>query len=123
VALAREAGPWLQNLREDPDQAAREIGAAAMFAWAHGHLVARGHLDWIAALPLEQHLTLPDATRILAAHAAPGSDGTDQRWLVPTQSDDEMRALHLGPVVCGPLALAHGPDGRGGTGAERGQRE
>ncbi|MGH2370643.1 MAG: metallophosphoesterase family protein [Chloroflexota bacterium] len=98
-----EPGPSLSKLREDAKEAARLIGSAAMFAWTHGHLVGRGQLAWLAALPLEQRLTLPDGTRLLAAHAAPGSDGSDERWITPAQSDDELRVLLEGceaDLVC-----------------------
>jgi predicted phosphodiesterase len=98
-----EPGPSLPELRRKPEEAARLIELAALFAWAHGHLVARGHLDWIAALPLELRLTLPDGTRVLGNHAAPGSDGTDGLALRPSQSDDDLRALLAGcdaDVVC-----------------------
>ena len=44
-ALAEgEPGPSLREVRRDPGAAARQIEAAAMFAWAHGHLVGRGLL-------------------------------------------------------------------------------
>jgi predicted phosphodiesterase len=105
---AGEPGPALQALQRDPEgtsggRAVAVATSAALFAWAHGHLVARGHLDWIAALPLELRLTLPDGTRLLGAHAAPGSDGTDGKALIPPQSEDETRALLAGSeagLVC-----------------------
>jgi predicted phosphodiesterase len=89
-----EPGVVLPKLQHAPEEAARFVGQVAFFAWAHGALVARGQMEWLAALPLEQRLTLADGTRVLANHAAPGSDGSDQRaMLVPTQSDDAVRAL------------------------------
>ena len=104
---AGEPGPALLALQREPEPttAGRAVAvatSAALFAWAHGHLGARGHLDWIAALPLELRLTLPDGTRLLGAHA-PGSDGTDGKALIPTQSDAETRALLAGSdagLVC-----------------------
>lgn len=83
----------LASLQHAPDHAARQIGMISSRAWTQGHLVARGHFDWITALPLEARLTLPDGTRLLCNHAAPGSDGTDEHVLIPSQSDDEVRTL------------------------------
>lgn len=37
-------------------------------------LAATGWFDWLAALPLEPRLTLPDGTRLLGVHAAPWPD-------------------------------------------------
>jgi predicted phosphodiesterase len=90
---AGEPAPTLRGIEAKPERAAREIGLATTLAWAHGHLAARGHMAWIASLPLELLLTLPDGTRLLANHAAPGSDGTDGKGLNPSQSDEEVRML------------------------------
>jgi predicted phosphodiesterase len=104
---AGQPGPSLPRLRRDPHEAARVVGSVAKFAWAHGHLVGRGGggLAWLAVLPLEQRLTLPDGTRLLAAHAAPGSDGSDgrERCVTPAHTDDALRALLAGcaaDLVC-----------------------
>src|SRR5207237_244774 len=45
---------------------------AGGLGWTIGALADGGWLDWLAALPLEQRLILPDGTRVLAAHTAPG---------------------------------------------------
>jgi predicted phosphodiesterase len=104
VSLAAgEPTPSLPALREQPARAARLIGFASKSAWTHGHLAARGHLEWLASLPLELRLTLPDGTRLLANHAAPGSDGSGRKLLLPTQSEDEVRELIAGcaaDLVC-----------------------
>jgi predicted phosphodiesterase len=70
-----------------------------MFAWSHGHVAALGHLAWLASLPLEERLSLPDGTRVLLVHAAPGADGYDgqrDRTVTPARSDDELRRLVAG---------------------------
>src|SRR3712207_448878 len=41
------------------------IEVAQSFAWTQGYVTAAGWLDWLAALPLEQRVTLPDGTRLL----------------------------------------------------------
>ena len=43
----------------------------AEFIWAHGYLAATGWLDWLADLPLDHRLTLPNGAHLLAVHAAP----------------------------------------------------
>lgn len=62
---------------------------AASFAWTRGYLEAAGWLDWVAALPGEQRLDLPDGTRLLGVHASPGSD--DGAGIAPDSSDAELR--------------------------------
>jgi diadenosine tetraphosphatase ApaH/serine/threonine PP2A family protein phosphatase len=74
-----------------------------MYAWCRGHLAARGHLEWLSSLPLELRLTLPDGTRLLANHAAPGNDGSKGKSLLPTRSEEDMRELIAGcaaDLVC-----------------------
>lgn len=54
-------------------------------------MTVAGWRDWLAALPLEFRMVLPDGTRLLAVHASHRSD--DDPGLVPASNDDEMRAL------------------------------
>ncbi len=78
-------------------------GMAPMFGWAHKRLAADGHMEWIAALPLEVRVSLPDGAHVLGNHAAPGTDGTDGRALVPAQTEAEVRELLAGcgaDLVC-----------------------
>lgn len=60
------------------------------FAWTQGYVTGRGWYDWLAALPLECRLTLPDGTRVLLVHASPGHD--DDPGLHIALSDAEMAA-------------------------------
>jgi putative phosphoesterase len=64
---------------------------AKSFAWTQGAVATNGWLNWLAALPLEQRIALPDGTRLLAVHAAPGND--DGRGISPDASDDELQSL------------------------------
>jgi predicted phosphodiesterase len=64
------------------------------FGWTQGYLTAAGWLDWLAGLGLELRTTLPDGTRLLGVHAAPGTD--DGPGFNPRQSDDEVRAALRG---------------------------
>lgn len=42
--------------------------------WTAGQLAASGHLDWLAKLPRELRLELPNGRRLLAVHGSPASD-------------------------------------------------
>ena len=59
-------------------------------AWTQGAVTAAGWRDWVAALPVEQRLVLPDGTRLLGAHAAPGRFDGD--GLHPGLAEDELSA-------------------------------
>ena len=72
----------------------RLIGLVQSFAWTRGAITAAGHYDWIAALPLDHRTVLPDGTRVLLVHAAPGRDGG--LGLHEGQSVEEMRAALRG---------------------------
>ncbi len=47
------------------------------FAWTQGAVTSTNWLTWLAALPLEQRILLPDGTRLLGVHASPGCDDGD----------------------------------------------
>ncbi len=64
------------------------------FGWTEEHLGSNGWMEWIAGLPLEQRTNLPDGTRLLAVHAAPGKD--DGRGIYPVLSDEELAELVAG---------------------------
>lgn len=83
--------PSLDDARKDPEKVRPYASLAACEGWAKGYVTARGQLDWLAALPLEQRETLPDGTRLLGVHAAPGTDDGD--GIHPKISDDELRKL------------------------------
>jgi putative phosphoesterase len=74
-----------------PPPPGREIEVAHSFAWTQGYVTGAGWFDWLAQLPLELRLDLPDGTRVLCVHAAPGTD--DGAGLNPVQSDAELGAL------------------------------
>ncbi len=71
----RDRAPTLDEAQGDREQLLRLIGMVQSFAWTRGAVTAAGHYDWIAALPLDHRTTLPDGTRVLLVHAAPGRDG------------------------------------------------
>ncbi len=77
-------------LRSRPDRLANLLGLSASFGWTRGAL-RTAHLDHLASLSLELRETLPDGTRVLGVHAAPGTD--DGPGIHPAQSDEELGAL------------------------------
>jgi putative phosphoesterase len=93
--------PTLAEVEADPRLLPKLVEAAESFAWTRGAVAATGWLDWLRALPLERRLTLPDGTRLLAVHAAPGTD--DGTGLNPGLSEAERQAMLAGcdaDLVC-----------------------
>ncbi len=93
--------PALGAAQGDPVLLARLLQTARSFAWTAGALAAGGWLDWLAGLPLEQRLVLPDGTRLLAVHASPGLD--DGPGIPPGIADEELADLLAGceaELVC-----------------------
>ncbi len=86
--------PSPDDVRHDPGLLDQFAQVAQSFAWTQGAVTATGWFEWLAVLPLEQRLTLPDGTRLLAVHAAPGTD--DGPGIHPRLSDDELAALLAG---------------------------
>lgn len=101
--------PTREALDDDPDLLRRHVHIVSSFSWTRGYITAHGWYDWLAALPLEQRLTLPDGTRLLAVHASPGQDSGP--GLAPDMTDDEVRDRFAGSdadlVVVGHTHLAH----------------
>jgi putative phosphoesterase len=105
-----------------PQDVAADIGllpilveVSQAFSWSQGAVAATGWHDWLARLPLEQRLTLPDGTRLLAVHAAPGTDDGD--GITPAQSDAELEAIVAGcdaDLVC--VGHTHWPQDRSAGG-------
>lgn len=82
--------PTPDDVRANPDLIPLFAEVVGSFNWTKGCLAGRGWLDWLVAIPLEQRLTLPDGTRVLLVHSAPGTD--DGEGLNPSLSDDRLRA-------------------------------
>jgi predicted phosphodiesterase len=79
--------------------------ARESFAWTRGCLVAGGHADWLAGLPLEHRLRLPDRTRVLLVHASPGRD--DGPGLGLDESDGTLATLGLARVDADLVLVGH----------------
>ncbi len=86
--------PGLATVRGDPALIPTYAALAASFAWTRGYLTGRGWLEWLERLPLEHRLTTPEGVRVLAVHAAPGTD--DGEGVHPGCSDAELGARLAG---------------------------
>lgn len=82
--------PSLADIRADTTQIEMYANIAASFAWTRGFLSATGWFDWLARLPVEIRETI-DGTRILAVHAAPGTD--DGVGIHPGQGNAELSVI------------------------------
>jgi predicted phosphodiesterase len=83
-----------QSALGDLDLVRLLVMIAGSFAWTQGAVTATGWFPWLAGLPLEQRMTLPDGTRLLGVHASPGQDDGD--GISPATSDDTLRGLLAG---------------------------
>lgn len=97
-------GPSLQEATNNADLVKKAIETAASFAWTLGYVTAAGQWDWLSRLPLELRMTLPDGTRLLGVHAAPGTD--DGPGIHPGLSEDELYAL-LKPAEADLIFVGH----------------
>lgn len=83
--------PSFEQVRADPSLIPLLAEVVGSFNWTKGYISGRGWFDWLAALPTEHRLMLPDGTRVLLTHASP--TGNDEgAGLNPALSDDEVRA-------------------------------
>lgn len=100
--------PTLATVQTDPQQLATLIEIERSFSWTLGAVTATGWLPWLAALPLEQRLVLPDGTRLLGVHASPGCD--DGAGIKVGMDDDALEAMlrncHADLVVVGHTHIA-----------------
>ena len=104
--LFEDVQPWpqLSDGEQDPDLLALAFRIARSFAWTTGAVGATGWLPWLAELPLEMRLTLPDGTRVLAVHSSPGTD--DGFGIHPNLTDDGLRE-HVTGVSADLVLVGH----------------
>ena len=86
--------PAPAELPQQTGALANLIGVRYGMVWAQGAITATGDLAWFAALSLDYTTRLPDGTRVLCVHAAPGND--DGPGIRPVMSDDEIAAALQG---------------------------
>jgi len=80
--------PSMEEAAADPGKLRALVECAATFSWTQGVVTNAGWLDWLADLPLEIACELPDGTRALAVHSAPGRD--DGIGIKAGLRDDEL---------------------------------
>ena len=88
VVTGERPNPTFAAAESDPRLLPLLVDVGQSFAWTQGAITATGWLEWLAALPFEQRLVLPDGTRLLGVHASPGSD---ERGVHPSLSEIELR--------------------------------
>jgi predicted phosphodiesterase len=83
--------PSLRQAEADPSRLPILVEVAGTFAWTQGAVTQAGWLEWLAALPVEMETALPDGTKVLGVHAAPGRD--DGMGFYPGLTDAELAQL------------------------------
>jgi len=91
VVTGERPGPTPQQCQANPDLWPAGVLVAGSLSWTQGAVWATGWAGWLAGLPLEFRTALPDGTRVLCVHAAPGSD--DARGLHPATDGDTLRSM------------------------------
>jgi putative phosphoesterase len=81
--------PFVEDARANADLIPILEEVAGGFGWTQGYLTPGGWLDWLEKLPLDQRITLPDGTRVLLVHAAPGIDDGEGIHLASSDADIE----------------------------------
>lgn len=94
VVTGERPPPSVDAAAQDPGLVPVVAEVSATFAWTAGNVHAAGWIPWLAALPSEVRMTLPDGTRLLGVHAAPGRD--DGPGINPVDTDDELVARVAG---------------------------
>lgn len=84
-------------LRADRTQLEGFLGFITSFPWARGAIATSGHDGWMRAIPLDVRETLPDGTRVLLVHAAPGTD--DGPGITPEMTDADLIAALAGATA------------------------
>jgi predicted phosphodiesterase len=85
-------GPHLEVILNNLEALKLKIRLANSFSWTIGAIAPAGWLPWLEELPLEMRRVLPDGTRLLAVHAAPGTDDGDG---IRAQSPDDALRRQL----------------------------
>lgn len=80
--------PSIEEAARDESRIPALVECAGSFAWTQGALSGGEWLEWLERLPLEIREPLPDGTRALAVHAAPGHD--DGRGLLAGSTEGEL---------------------------------
>ena len=91
----------IERIKETPERLPIFQEATASWAWCRGWLCATGWFDWIAALPLERSMLLPNGQTLRCVHSTPGY--ADGPGIGPHTDDAELEALLAGcegEIIC-----------------------
>lgn len=83
--------PSIPDARSQPELVSRLVEVAHSFAWTLGAITSTGWRDWLAGIPFEQRTSLPDGTRVLLTHVAPGLN--DGPGLHPGHSEEVLEGM------------------------------
>jgi Predicted phosphoesterase len=97
-------GPTIEQAQKLPQFVPNLWAMGTCLAWMQGQIRGSGWLEWYEQLPLEVKLTLPDGTRLLGVHVAPGLD--DGPGIIPLLSDDDLRSL-VAPAEADLIVVGH----------------
>lgn len=93
-----------EQLVAEPERLETVMEMMRNLAWTTGALDHTAWHEMFTALPLEQRLELPDGTRVLGVHAAPGTD--DGEGIHPRLSDETLREI-LKPASADLVLVGH----------------
>jgi predicted phosphodiesterase len=69
--------PSLEEIMGDLHKVQIYVEVSASLAWTLGAVTTGGWLPFLAQIPLEARVDLPDGSKVLLVHASPGTDGGD----------------------------------------------
>ncbi len=82
--------PSIADAQANPQLVPVIVNMNAGFAWTQGIVTAAGWVGWLADLPLDYRTVLPDGTRFLGVHCAPGLD--DGAGFKPGMAEADLAA-------------------------------
>jgi predicted phosphodiesterase len=85
---------FLELAKNDHVAAKSQLAQIRGIAWTRGAVATGGAYQWLAEMPLENSVTLPDGTRVLLVHAAPGTDSGV--GIQESQSDEDLATVLSG---------------------------
>jgi putative phosphoesterase len=91
LVTGERPSPTVKECEANPALWRARVQVASSFSWTQGVVTVSGWVDWLAGLPLESRIVLPDGTRVLCVHASPGCD--DGRGVHPGVSKEALRSL------------------------------
>jgi predicted phosphodiesterase len=101
LVTGERPGPALEDAQRDSRLIRYVAEVASSFSWTQGALTVSRWLPWLEGIPLEYRTALPDGTRVLCVHAAPGQD--DGWGIHPALSQQELASVLAGceaDLVC-----------------------